>query len=235
MGGARRRRQHTTRPRVRLARGGRAPDGSARRCARCRARWRRGCWPRHPQKPKEWTTEADQVVGQISPSGTLAFFIFVGVPFGLAVGVAYALAAFILPRGMTGGAVFGGASPVAFGSTRDPLKSDKPGLRHRRRTRGLAERQRVRGDGGADGDAGPPRSRVGSAQRSRTPKKWWAVWMDQSVGWRSRYWQRFRTRWWRHCAGSLVFVSAQRCRADHTFAVAPVTPSHIPIGVYLKA
>ncbi len=67
------------------------------------------------------------------------------------------------------------------------------------------------------------------------PKKWWAVWMDQSVGWRSRYWQRFRTRWWRHCAGSLVFVSAQRCRADHTFAVAPVTPSHIPIGVYLKA
>jgi len=72
------------------------------------------------------TTEADQVVGQISLSGTLAFFIFVGVPFGLAVGVAYALAAFILPRGMAGGAVFGIASLVVFGSTLDPLRSDNP-------------------------------------------------------------------------------------------------------------
>jgi len=41
-------------------------------------------------------TEADQVVGQISLSGTLAFFIFAGVPFGLAVGVAYVLAALAL-------------------------------------------------------------------------------------------------------------------------------------------
>ena len=72
------------------------------------------------------TTEADQVVGQITLSGTLAFFIFVGVPFGLAVGIAYALAAFILPRGMAGGAVFGGASLVVFGSTLDPLRSDNP-------------------------------------------------------------------------------------------------------------
>ena len=71
-------------------------------------------------------TEADQVVGQISLSGTLAFFVFVGVPFGLAVGVAYALAAFVLPRGMVGGAVFGVAVLVALGSTVDPLRSDNP-------------------------------------------------------------------------------------------------------------
>jgi hypothetical protein len=71
-------------------------------------------------------TEADQVVGQISFSGTLAFFIFVGVPFGLTVGVVYALAAFVLPRGMVGGAIFGAAAFVLFGSTVDPVRSDNP-------------------------------------------------------------------------------------------------------------
>ena len=66
------------------------------------------------------------MVGQISLSGTLAFFTFAGVPFGLAVGVAYVLAAFILPRRMAGGAVFGVAALVLFGSMVEPLRSDNP-------------------------------------------------------------------------------------------------------------
>ena len=67
-------------------------------------------------------TEADQVVGQISLSGTLAFFTFVGLPFGLAIGAAYALAAFVLPRGMLGGAIFGVGALVVFGSTPGPVE-----------------------------------------------------------------------------------------------------------------
>ena len=120
------------------------------------------------------TTEADQVVGQITLSGTLAFFIFVGVPFGLAVGVAYALAAFILPRGMAGGAVFGGASLVVFGSTLDPLRSDNPDFE-------------IVGPSWLSVTVflvmavltgmltAPIAGRFGAALAY--PKKWWAVWM----------------------------------------------------------
>jgi len=120
------------------------------------------------------TTEADQVVGQITLSGTLAFFIFVGVPFGLAVGVAYALAAFILPRGMAGGAVFGVASLVVFGSTLDPLRSDNPDFD-------------IVGPGWMSVTVfavmavltgmltAPIAGRFGAALAY--PKKWWAVWM----------------------------------------------------------
>jgi hypothetical protein len=71
-------------------------------------------------------TEADQVVGQISLNGTLAFFTFVGLPFGLAIGAAYTLAALVLPRGMLGGAIFGVAALVVFGSIVEPLRSDNP-------------------------------------------------------------------------------------------------------------
>ncbi|HEU5036443.1 MAG TPA: hypothetical protein VFT70_05525 [Nocardioides sp.] len=71
-------------------------------------------------------TEADQVVGQITLSGTVGFFVFVGLPFGLVVGVTYALAAFVLPRGMVGGAVLGVAALVVFGSAVDPLRADNP-------------------------------------------------------------------------------------------------------------
>ena len=119
-------------------------------------------------------TEADQVVGQITLSGTLAFFIFVGVPFGLAVGVAYALAAFILPRGLAGGAVFGVASLVVFGSTLDPLRSDNPDFD-------------IVGPGWLSVTAfavmavltgvltAPIAGRFGAALAY--PKAWWAVWM----------------------------------------------------------
>ncbi len=119
-------------------------------------------------------TEADQVVGQISLSGTLAFFIFVGVPFGLVVGVAYALAAFILPRGMVGGAVFGVAALVVFGSTVDPLRSDNPDFD-------------IVGPGWLSVATfavmavltgvltAPLAGRVGAALAD--PKAWWAAWM----------------------------------------------------------
>ncbi|HQR25904.1 MAG TPA: hypothetical protein PLP61_02590 [Nocardioides sp.] len=71
-------------------------------------------------------TEAQEVIGEISLSGTLGLFLFVGLPFGLAVGIAYAFASFVLPRGIWGGAVFGTAALVILGSTVDPLRGDNP-------------------------------------------------------------------------------------------------------------
>jgi hypothetical protein len=71
-------------------------------------------------------TEAGEVIGDISLGGTIAFFVFVGLPFGLAVGLAYALATFVLPRGVVGGALFGAALLVVFGSTADPLREENP-------------------------------------------------------------------------------------------------------------
>jgi len=71
-------------------------------------------------------TEAEQVVGQISLTGTVGFVIFVGVPFGLAAGLGYALASFVVPRGLVGGAVFGAAALVLVGATVDPLRGDNP-------------------------------------------------------------------------------------------------------------
>ncbi|XGX77297.1 hypothetical protein LQK93_00066 [Terrabacter sp. BE26] len=71
-------------------------------------------------------TEAEQVVGQISLSGTVGFVLFVGVPFGLAAGLGYALASFVVPRGLGGGAVFGASALVLVGATVDPLRGDNP-------------------------------------------------------------------------------------------------------------
>jgi len=69
-------------------------------------------------------TEAGEVVGRISIGGTVGFFVFVGLPFGLAVGIVYALTSFVLPRGAVGGALFGAAVLVIFGSMEDPLRQD---------------------------------------------------------------------------------------------------------------
>ena len=71
-------------------------------------------------------TEADQVVGRISLSGTLGLFTFFAIPFGVAVGLLYAFTFFALPRGVLGGATLGAAVLVVFGSTIDPLRSDNP-------------------------------------------------------------------------------------------------------------
>lgn len=71
-------------------------------------------------------TEAQEVIGDISFSGTLGFFIFVGLPGGLMVGITYVLASFLLPRGVLGGAIYGAAVLLVFGSTVDPLREDNP-------------------------------------------------------------------------------------------------------------
>jgi hypothetical protein len=71
-------------------------------------------------------TEAKQVIGQITLEGTAGFFFFVGLPFGLAVGITYAFASFVLPRGLLGGAIFGAAVLVIFGSVVDPLRGENP-------------------------------------------------------------------------------------------------------------
>jgi hypothetical protein len=120
------------------------------------------------------TTEANEVVGEITLDGTLAFFVFVGVPFGLVVGLTYALTAFVLPRGMAGGAVFGVAALVIFGSTVDPLRSDNPDFE-------------IIGPGWLSVTTfavmavltgvltAPIAGRIGAAMQR--PRWWWAVWM----------------------------------------------------------
>jgi hypothetical protein len=69
-------------------------------------------------------TEADQVIGQITLEGTIGFFVFVGLPFGLGVGIINAFTSFLLPRGLVGGAIFGAALLVLFGSVLDPLRGE---------------------------------------------------------------------------------------------------------------
>ena len=71
-------------------------------------------------------TEAEEVVGEISLDGTLAIFVFIGLPVGIAVGFVYALVSFVLPRGVVGGAILGASLLVIFGSRLDPLREDNP-------------------------------------------------------------------------------------------------------------
>jgi hypothetical protein len=71
-------------------------------------------------------TEADQVIGTISLSGTIGFFVFVGLPFGLVVALAYALTSFALPRGIAGGALFGAVLLVLLSGVIDPLREENP-------------------------------------------------------------------------------------------------------------
>lgn len=71
-------------------------------------------------------TEAGEVVGRITTDGTIGFIIFVGLVFGLAIGVFYVLIARWLPKGRLGGVVFGALLLVWFGSTLDPLRPDNP-------------------------------------------------------------------------------------------------------------
>lgn len=71
-------------------------------------------------------TEADQVIGRITFEGTLGFVVFVGLPFGVLVGLVYAFVRSLLPRGILGGLVLGAAALVVFGSIIDPLRKDNP-------------------------------------------------------------------------------------------------------------
>lgn len=71
-------------------------------------------------------TEAEEVVGRISQGGTIGFVIFIGVFFGLAVGVFYMLIQRWLPRGRLGGLVFGLLLLLWFSVPFDPLRPENP-------------------------------------------------------------------------------------------------------------
>jgi hypothetical protein len=71
-------------------------------------------------------TEADQVVGRITLEGTVGFVVFVGIPFGVVVGLLHAFTCFLLPRGVLGGVLLGAGVLVVLGSTVDPLRGANP-------------------------------------------------------------------------------------------------------------
>lgn len=71
-------------------------------------------------------TEAEETVGRITLGGTIGFIIFIGLGFGLAVGVTYVFVAFVLPRGIAGGVLFGVALLVVFATHLDPLRAGNP-------------------------------------------------------------------------------------------------------------
>lgn len=67
-------------------------------------------------------TEADEVVGKVTISGTLSFILFIGVITGLLTAVLwYALRRF-LPARWIGGLAFGAGLLVVFGTRNDPLR-----------------------------------------------------------------------------------------------------------------
>jgi hypothetical protein len=69
-------------------------------------------------------TEAGEKIGEITIGGTLAFFLFAGIPAGVLSGVLYALVAPVLPRGRAGGIVLGVLLLVLAATRIDPLRSD---------------------------------------------------------------------------------------------------------------
>jgi hypothetical protein len=71
-------------------------------------------------------TEADQVVGRISPEGTLGFIVFTGLFFGAASGAAYLLLRRWLPGGRTGGVAFGALLLILAGTRLEPLRPGNP-------------------------------------------------------------------------------------------------------------
>ena len=67
-------------------------------------------------------TEADEVVGEVTISGTLGFVLFIGIITGLLTAVLwYALRRFLPPR-WVGGLAFGAGLLVVFGTRNDPLR-----------------------------------------------------------------------------------------------------------------
>jgi hypothetical protein len=69
-------------------------------------------------------TEAGEIVGDITAGGTVAFFIFTGVPAGFLSAVAYALVRPVLPQGRAGGVLLGLLLLLVAGTTIDPLRPD---------------------------------------------------------------------------------------------------------------
>ncbi len=71
-------------------------------------------------------TEADQVVGEITVGGTIAFVVFSGLFAGLLCALIYLLLRKWLPPGWVGGLALGGLLLVAMGSRVEPLRSNNP-------------------------------------------------------------------------------------------------------------
>ena len=69
-------------------------------------------------------TEAEARIGEVTASGTLGFFVFVGLPAGVLSAALFAVAAPALPRGRLGGIVLGLVLLVLAGPLIDPLRSD---------------------------------------------------------------------------------------------------------------
>lgn len=68
------------------------------------------------------STEAQAIVGEISPQGTLAYLVFGALPFAFASAALYLLVAPWLPRGRWGGPVFGLLILVVVSPFVDPLR-----------------------------------------------------------------------------------------------------------------
>lgn len=119
-------------------------------------------------------TEAGEVVGEITVSGTVALFVFVGLPFGLLFALVHVFAAFVMPRGVMGGALLGGALLVLLGSTLEPLRPEnrdfailEPAWLSVVTFTAMALL--------TGAVAAPVAGRVGAALDR--PKVWWAVWL----------------------------------------------------------
>lgn len=72
------------------------------------------------------TTEADEIVGRITVSGTISFVAFTALFFGSATGALYLLIRRWLPSGRLGGLTYGVLLLVLAGTRLEPLRADNP-------------------------------------------------------------------------------------------------------------
>jgi hypothetical protein len=71
-------------------------------------------------------TEANEIVGRISVGGTVGFFLFTGIPIGLAAAAVYLLLRRWLPNGRAGGLALGALLLIMVGTRIDPLRANNP-------------------------------------------------------------------------------------------------------------
>ena len=71
-------------------------------------------------------TEAEEVVGEITVGGSIAFVLFTGLFVGVATAGIYLVIRRLLPAGWLGGLLLGAGLLIVFGSTQDPLRSENP-------------------------------------------------------------------------------------------------------------
>ena len=119
-------------------------------------------------------TDADEVVGKITLTGTVGFVLFVGIFFGLAVGLIYVLVARAFPHGLLGGALYGATLLVVFSWWLDPLRADNkdfdilvPGW--------LSVATFIVIGLLTGAVTAPVAGRIGAVVRE--PKLWWVVWL----------------------------------------------------------